>query len=201
MRDERLGEGAAVARLQDRRLDLDEAVARRGIAGSPSTDRACAGAHPRATPRSRAGRGSAAGSGSRRPDAVEGVRQRLAVLREQLERLHGQRRLAASSCAPGRPRRRPCRRGRGRPARLLPADEQLDAARSGRRDRGRRASPCRAGPSRGRRAGGSRRAPRPARAASASRADGRDLDAVGKPFRQRHRAAILRGARLGTRRP
>ena len=62
-RDERVGERAAVARLEDRRLDLDEAVAVEVRGGSK---RPCARA-PRsrgASPRSSAGRGSAGGSGS-----------------------------------------------------------------------------------------------------------------------------------------
>ena len=65
MGDERLGEGAAVARLQDRRLDLDEAVL---VEIAPDRrHHAVRRRNPRATRRSRAGRGSAAGTGSRRP--------------------------------------------------------------------------------------------------------------------------------------
>ena len=68
MRDERLGERAAVARLQDRRLDLDEAPLVEDPRGS---SRPCASgrARRRATPRSSAGRGSAGGSAARRRSA------------------------------------------------------------------------------------------------------------------------------------
>ena len=63
---ERARQGAAVERLQDRRLDLDEAVVVEPAADLG--DRPCAGrGTSRAPPRWRSGRARAGGSGSRRP--------------------------------------------------------------------------------------------------------------------------------------
>ena len=93
VRDERLREGAAVARLQHRRLDLDEAVGvevapdRRDDAAAQEEVRACLLVHQQvevalSVPQLDVG------------EAVEHVRQRRAVLREQLEAGDLQRRLA-----------------------------------------------------------------------------------------------------------
>ena len=101
VRDERLREGAAVARLQHRRLDLDEAVGvevapdRRDDAAAQEEVRARLLVHQQvevalSVPQLDVG------------EAVEGVRQRRTVLREQLEVGDLQRRLA-----PARLRRMP----------------------------------------------------------------------------------------------
>ena len=93
VRDERRREGAAVARLQDRCLDLDEAVGvevpadRRDDAAAQKEVRARLLVHQQvevalSVPQLDVG------------EAVEGVRQRRAVLREQLEAGDLQRRLA-----------------------------------------------------------------------------------------------------------
>ena len=65
VRDERLGEPAAVTRLENRRLDLDEALSVE-VGADRRDDPVRVDRESRATPRSSAGRGSAGGSGSRR---------------------------------------------------------------------------------------------------------------------------------------
>ncbi len=91
--DERLGEGAAVARLQDRRLDLDEPV---GVEVAPDRrDDAAAGEEvgPRLLVHEQVEVALAVALLDV-GEAVEGVRQRRPVLAEQLELDDLQRRLA-----------------------------------------------------------------------------------------------------------
>ena len=95
VRDERLREAAAVARLEDRRLDLEEALAVEVRAHLGDDARPRGGESPRvlvhqqvevAPPITLLDVG----------DPVKRVRQRRADLREQLERAHRERRLAAA---------------------------------------------------------------------------------------------------------
>ena len=93
--DERLREGAAVARLQHRRLDLDEAV-RVEVAPDRGDDAAAGeevGARLLVHQQVEVALAVALLDVG---EAVEGVRQRRAVLRQQLELDHLQRRLAAA---------------------------------------------------------------------------------------------------------
>ena len=113
VRDERLGEGTAVARLQHRGLDLEKTVLvevapdRRDHARAQLEVRAGLLVHQQvevALPVARLDVG----------DAVEGVRERPTDLRQQHELGDRQRRLAALRRGRACPTRRPCRRGRGR---------------------------------------------------------------------------------------
>ena len=158
-------QGAAVERLQDRRLDLDEAVLVEPAADLG--DRAGAERGRRGgSPRWRSGRARGGGSGSRCPRGRGTCRAAAAGSwpAGASGRSPARARRRAGSPSPS-PRRRRCRRGRGRRAARRPrrrARPRGRAAGSGRCRRGRRGSrPCRGrgGRRSARRPGGASRSP------------------------------------------
>ena len=167
VRDERLGERPAVARLEDRRLDLDEALAVQIAANRRDDPRPQHEVAPHLLVHQQVEVALAVALLDV-GQAVEGVRERRAVARQEHELVDDQRRLAAARSSSACPSRRRRRRGARRPRRCALRGTGAGSGRCGRRDRGRRACPCRGAPSRGRRAAAPRRPPRPARAPSAS---------------------------------
>ena len=110
--------------------------------------------------------------------------QRPGGLGQEHELVDGQRRFPAPRLRRPCPRRRRCRRGRGRPARRGRPSRGAGSARSGRRGRGRRASRARGGRAPARRAGGSPRPPGAGLERLRLGADGRDRVPVGKALGQ-----------------
>ena len=186
VRHERAGERAAVTRLEDRGLDLDEALVVERAADRRDHPRAEHEVAARllvheqvevAAPVALLDVGQAVeGVGKRRPDPCE-----------QLERVDRERRLAAPRLRRTADRRRRCRRGARRSRRSGRPGREAGCGRSGRRGRGTSASPCRDARGRGRRAGARSRPRRRSRAARPPRARPRSRPGPGSAWAGRPR--------------
>ena len=172
VRDERMCEGAAVARLEDGRLDLDEAGVVQVAPDGRDDPRSRREVLPRLVAHQQVEVAlPVAELGILEP--VERVGQRSGgPWPAARARRRPARALRAASSSAG-PRRRRCRRGRRRPRPPVRPGRRAGCGPSGRRGRGRRACPCRAWPSHGRRCATSGRRSRPIRAARRPRAQRR----------------------------